>query len=112
LRKQTLSRPAAPPPRAPAPPPLPIAATTKPSVTPPPPSRASLNGKGEIHRSVELTLKRNEFRRARRFLLNLRVEDSEMQVVDAIRDLPIDISDPADLERVLLHLNVALRSKD
>jgi hypothetical protein len=35
-----------------------------------------------------------------------------MQVVDAIRDLPIDISDPADLERVLLHLNVALRSKD
>ncbi|HLF57815.1 MAG TPA: hypothetical protein VI942_13320, partial [Thermoanaerobaculia bacterium] len=95
---------------APAAPPSPA----KPAVVPsgarsgPP----ALNGKGEIHRSVELTLKKAEFRRARRFLLNLRVEDGEMRVVDAIRDLPIEISDPADLERVLLHLNVALRSKD
>jgi signal recognition particle receptor subunit beta len=72
----------------------------------------SLNGKGEIHRSVELTLKRNEFRRARRFLLNLRVEDAEMRVVDSIKDLPIEISDPADLDRVLLQLSVALKPKD
>ena len=48
-----------------------------------------LNGKGEIHRSVELTLKRGEFSRARRFLLNLRIEDEDRQVVEAIRDLPI-----------------------
>jgi signal recognition particle receptor subunit beta len=72
----------------------------------------SLNGKGEIHRSVELTLKRNEFRRARRFLLNLRVEDAEMRVVDSIKDLPIEITDPADLDRVLLQLSVALKPKD
>ncbi len=75
----------------------------------PPPS---LNGKGEIHRSVELTLKRAEFRRARRFLLNLRVEDSEMRVVDSIKDLPIEIADPADLDRVLLQLSIALKPKD
>jgi hypothetical protein len=71
-----------------------------------------LNGKGEIHRSVELTLKRGEFTRARRFLLNLRIEDEDRQVVEAIRDLPIEIQDAKSLERVLLQLNVALKSKD
>ena len=71
-----------------------------------------LNGRGEIHRSVELTLKRGEFSRARRFLLNLRIEDEDRQVVDAIRDLPIEIQDAKALERVLLQLNVALKSRD
>jgi hypothetical protein len=33
-------------------------------------------------------------------------------VVDAIKDLPIDIHDIGTLERVLLQLHVALRSKD
>jgi len=74
--------------------------------------KAALNGKGEIHRSVELTLRRNDFRRARRFLLNLRVEDSDRQIVEAIRDLPIEIQDSSQLERVLLQLNIALKSKD
>ncbi|MBZ0089251.1 MAG: hypothetical protein K8H90_02620, partial [Thermoanaerobaculia bacterium] len=69
-------------------------------------------GKGEIHRSVELTLKRSEFKRARRFLLNLRVEDGDHKVVDAIRDLPIEISEVAQLEKVLLQLHVALKPKD
>jgi signal recognition particle receptor subunit beta len=109
---------AAPPPQAPAAPP----ARAAPPPTAPPaavsgasgahPKYGSPNGKGEIHRSVELTLKRNEFRRARRFLLNLRVEDSDRQTVEAIRDLPIEIQDPSQLERVLLQLNVALKSKD
>ncbi len=71
-----------------------------------------LNGRGEIHRSVELTLKRGEFSRARRFLLNLRIEDEDRQVVDAIRDLPIEIQDAKSLERVLLQLNVAIKSKE
>jgi hypothetical protein len=112
LRKQAMAGPSASAPvRAVAPPQRPAApAATLPARSAP--AAAPFNGKGEIHRSVELTLRRNEFRRARRFLLNLRVEDADMQVVDAIRDLPIEISDPADLERVLLHLNVALRSKD
>jgi signal recognition particle receptor subunit beta len=69
-------------------------------------------GNGEIHRSVEFTLKRAEFHRARRFLLDLRVEDENARVVDAIRDIPIDINDPSGLERLLLHLKVALNSKD
>jgi signal recognition particle receptor subunit beta len=106
LRKQTLRKPA--PTRRAAP-------AARPTLAAPAPTRApapSLNGKGEIHRSVELTLRRPDFQRARRFLLNLRVEDDDSKVVDAIRDLPIEISDPTDLERVLLHLNVALRSKD
>jgi small GTP-binding protein len=119
LRKQTLARPEhhAEPAR-PTPPLRPLPTPAVPPAKAPAaaaairPAAPGLNGKGEIHRSVELTLKRGDFRRARRFLLNLRVEDGEMQVVDAIRDLPIEISDPADLERVLLHLNVALRSKD
>ena len=71
-----------------------------------------LNGRGEIHRSVELTLKRAEFSRARRFLLNLRIEDEDRQIVEAIRDLPIEIQDAKSLERILLQLNVALKSKD
>jgi hypothetical protein len=89
---------------------------------PPPPaagsgahSRApfvSANGKGEIHRSVEMTLKRAELQRARRFLIDLRVEDTDSRVVDAIRDFRIDISDPSGLEKLLLHLNVSLNSKD
>jgi len=115
-------RPAAPQPQPPVP-------QVRPALQPPPvspspvqpvpaatsggfPKAAALNGKGEIHRSVELTLRRQEFKRARRFLLNLRVEDSDRQIVEAIRDLPIEISDPSQLERVLLQLNVALKSKD
>lgn len=75
-------------------------------------AKAATNGKGEIHRSVELTLKRAEFDRAKRFLLNLRVEDGNQHVVDAIKDLPIDIQDAASLEKVLLQLHVAVKSKD
>jgi len=128
IRKQSLSaEPAAPsPPRsgaharpsAPAAPP----SGAHPRVPPPPPAAASgahpravapaTNGKGEIHRSVEMTLKRKEFHRARRFLLDLRVEDADARIVDAIRDFPIDISDPTGLDKLLLHLNVALNSKD
>ncbi len=77
-----------------------------------PPEVPGAERPGEIHRSVELTLKRGEFSRARRFLLNLRIEDEDRQVVDAIRDLPIEIQDAKTLERVLLQLNVALKSRD
>ena len=121
IRKQAIAGPAAGAPAKPGPIPLspPKAPTllkpTAPSAhagAKPVAAAPSLNGKGEIHRSVELTLKRAEFRRARRFLLNLRVEDSEMRVVDSIKDLPIEIADPADLDRVLLQLSVALKPKD
>jgi hypothetical protein len=130
IRRQALSAPveAAPPARAAPPPPAP------PRVPPPPPAASgsharmtppaagsgaharaafvSANGKGEIHRSVEMTLKRAELQRARRFLIDLRVEDTDSRIVDAIRDFRIDISDPSGLEKLLLHLNVSLSSKD
>jgi hypothetical protein len=35
-----------------------------------------------------------------------------MRVVDSLEDLPIEISDPAERDRVLLQLSVALESKD
>jgi hypothetical protein len=119
-RPQAAAPPARPAvPATPAPQAAPPAATPAPAPAYPPAAstsgaypKASLNGKGEIHRSVELTLRRQEFKRARRFLLNLRVEDSDRQIVEAIRDLPIEIQDPSQLERVLLQLNVALKSKD
>ncbi|MBP9146175.1 MAG: GTPase domain-containing protein [Thermoanaerobaculia bacterium] len=134
IRRQAMHSPAAAvphPPRAAAPvltaaPAPPVASAAAPpaphSLATPPPAQpvASgahakypvLNGKGEIHRSVELTLKRGEFTRARRFLLNLRIEDEDRKVVEAIRDLPIEIQDAKSLERVLLQLNVQLKSKD
>jgi hypothetical protein len=105
IRKQALTGAPGAAPAAPASPPPPARSTL-------PPPRAISNGKGEIHRSVELTMKRSEFRRARRFLLNLRVEDGDQRVMDAIRDLPIEITDIAQLEKVLLQLNVALKPKD
>jgi len=110
IRKQALSgAPEAPArPAPPAPPPRPAA----PAPAAPALARAATNGKGEIHRTVELTLKRSEYQRARRFLLNLRVEDGDHRVVDAIKDLPIEITEPAQLEKVLLQLNVALKPKD
>jgi len=130
IRRQALHAPPnaiAHPPRAarpapPAAPPLPPAIPALPTLQAMPPASAAvsgphpkypvLNGRGEIHRSVELTLKRTEFSRARRFLLNLRIEDEDRQIVEAIRDLPIDIQDTKTLERVLLQLNFALKSKD
>lgn len=125
IRKQAMHAPGAapaarhaPPAAAPIRPPAPIAAVPAAGAavgvggSSAHPKYPVLNGKGEIHRSVELTLKRGEFSRARRFLLNLRIEDEDRQVVEAIRDLPIEIQDAKTLERVLLQLNVALKSKD
>lgn len=111
IRKQSMKSPASSSPAAagaaPAQPAMPAAAAPAGAR-----AAAAQNGKGEIHRSVELTLRRQDFQRARRFLLNLRVEDADRRVVDAIKDLPIDIHDISTLERVLLQLHVALRSKD
>jgi len=103
---------AAPPAPSPSPSPMPTLPPVSAGASGPQVRYPVLNGRGEIHRSVELTLKRAEFSRARRFLLNLRIEDEDRQTVEAIRDLPIDIHDAQTLERVLLQLNVALKSKD
>lgn len=95
----------------------PAAAHVAPS--PPPAAPSSIparavagNGRGEIHRTLELTLKRADFQRARRLTFSLRVEDTENKIVDGIRDFPVEIKDVAALEKILLHLNIAVHSKE
>jgi hypothetical protein len=70
------------------------------------------NGHGQLFRDIQLTLKRADFERARRFTLSLQVEDGANRVVDAIRGLEVEFDDPSQLEQVLLKLNIALHSKD
>jgi hypothetical protein len=76
------------------------------------PTRPVGNGRGEIHRSIELTLKRADFKRARRFSVSLKVEDGDNKIVDAIGDLQVELQDLSNLEKVLLHLNIALNAKE
>ena len=59
-----------------------------------------------------MTLRRSDFRRARRFLLSFQVEDDQHRVMDAVRDLQVEIKDAASLEKLLLRLNIALNSKE
>jgi hypothetical protein len=73
---------------------------------------ASANGHGQLYRDIQLTLKRADFERARRFSLTLQVEDERHQVVEAVRGLEVEIQNPNQLEKVLLKLNIALNSKD
>jgi mutual gliding-motility protein MglA len=72
---------------------------------------AAGNGRGELSRTIEMTLRRTDFQRARRFLVSFQVEDDQHRVMDAVRDLQVDIKDAASLEKLLLHLNIALSSK-
>jgi hypothetical protein len=73
---------------------------------------AGTNGRGELSRTIELTLRRSDFQRARRFLVSFQVEDDENRVMDAVRDLQVDIKDAAGLEKLLLRLNIALNAKE
>ena len=68
--------------------------------------------RGELSRNIELTLKRSDLQRARRFLVSFQVEDDQNRIVDAVRDLPVEIKDAAQLEKLLLRLNIALNAKE
>jgi hypothetical protein len=74
--------------------------------------RAASNGRAELSRNIEITLKRSEFVRARRILLSFQVEDDQHRVVDSVRDLQVEIKDTADLEKLLLRFNIALHAKE
>ncbi len=106
---------ATPPPFLPAPSPAPaqptgaIPGAAGASITA---AAAQRNGRGELSRSIDLTLKKADFARARRFLVSFQVEDDEHRVLDAVRDLEVDIRDAETLERVLLRLNIALHAKE
>jgi hypothetical protein len=73
---------------------------------------AARNGRGELSRSVELTLPRAEFARARKVLVTLQIEDEDSRVVEAVRQLQVDIQDAAKLQKLLLRLHIALNSTD
>ena len=73
---------------------------------------AALNGKHEITREIQLSLKRADFERAKRFLLTLQVEDGQHQVMEAVRDFQVDIDSAGPHQRVVLRLNIALRTKE
>ncbi len=78
---------------------------------PPAPAKAPTNGGQELSRNIEMTLRRSDFRRARRVLISFQVEDDQHQVMDS-RDLPVEIHDAATLEKLLLRLNIALNAKE
>jgi hypothetical protein len=75
---------------------------------------AAGNGRAELSRNIEMTLKRADFVRARRFLVSFQVEDDQHRVVDAVRDLQVEIKDTGDatVEKLLLRLNIALHAKE
>jgi outer membrane biosynthesis protein TonB len=91
----------------------PVAAGNAPGAAARPAARgASRNGRGEVSRNIEMTLKRADFERARRFLVSFQVEDDQNRVMDSVRNLPVEIKDAASLEKLLLHLNIALNAKE
>lgn len=106
LRSQTL-RPTSPPPVRAATPAVVAAAPAAAAA-----AQNGANGQREMSRDIQLTLKRADFKRARRFTLSLQVEDGENRVVDAIRDLQVDLDNVQQLEKVLLRLNIALNAKE
>jgi hypothetical protein len=71
----------------------------------------STNGTGELCRDIQLTIPRADFERARRFSVTLQVEDAESRVVEAVRNLRVDLHDTASVEKLLLRLNIALAAK-
>jgi signal recognition particle receptor subunit beta len=92
--------------------PAPAAPASGPAAPPAARPASPKNGRGELSRNIELTLKRADFERARRIRVSFQVEDDQSQVMDAVRDLPVEIKDAASLEKLLLHLNIALNAKE
>jgi mutual gliding-motility protein MglA len=78
---------------------------------PAPRAAAVSNGTGELRRDIQLTLTREDFRRARRFSVSLQVEDEDARVMEAVSNLRVDLHDTESLEKLLLRLNIALAAK-
>jgi signal recognition particle receptor subunit beta len=103
LRTEAMQQPAQPAPRPPARPAAPASGAA---------AAAPSNGRGELSRTVELTLRRSDFQRARRFIVSFQVEDEQHRVMDAVRDLQVEIKDAPSLEKLLLRHNIALHAKE
>jgi len=80
------------------------------AIRPPGRSSAVVNGKGELRRDFRLALERDNFRRAQRFALILRLEDEEQRVVEEAEHMHVEIEDASSLERLLLRLKIDLGS--
>jgi signal recognition particle receptor subunit beta len=106
LRREAAAGPATAAPRPPSP------AGPRPAPTPPAAGGIGANGRGELSRNIELTLRRADFLRAKRVLVSFQVEDDQHRVMDAVRDLAVDIKDAAGLEKLLLRLNIAKTAKE
>jgi signal recognition particle receptor subunit beta len=85
---------------------------TKAPAPAPPVVKAGTNGRHELSRDIEMTLRRTDLQRARRVLISFHVEDDQHQVMDSVHDLPVEIQDAASLEKLLLRLNIALNTKE
>lgn len=72
---------------------------------------AATNGGPSLRRDIQLTLSPEDLRRARHFRLTLEVQDGEEQVVEAVRNLRVDLADADEAEKLLLQLNIALAAK-
>jgi signal recognition particle receptor subunit beta len=92
--------------------PLPKAPETRPASPPVrPPAAVAVNGSGELHRDIQLTLPRADFLRARRFSVTLQVEDDERRVVESVRNLEVELGHNDSIDKILLRLNIALAAK-
>lgn len=70
--------------------------------------RPTSNGSGQLYRDIQLSLKGTDFQRARRFFLNLQIQDDDNQIVESIKDFEVEIDNTGDLKKVQLKLNIAL----
>ncbi len=70
--------------------------------------RPTSNGSGQLYRDIQLSLKGTDFQRARRFFLNLQIQDDDNQIVESIKDFEVEIDNTEDLKKVQLKLNIAL----
>ncbi len=70
------------------------------------------NGRASLSRNLLLNLNRNEFRRARRVLVSLQVQDDRREVVRAVENLQWELTHSPSLKEFLLRLNIALNAED
>jgi signal recognition particle receptor subunit beta len=75
-------------------------------------AKAATNGRMELSRNIEMTLRRSDLARAKRFSVSFQVEDDQQRVVDSVKDLKVEIQGGTSLEKLLLHLNIALHAKE
>lgn len=89
--------------------PAPAAAAAPPAT---PAAKAGTNGRHELSRDVEMTLRRTDLQRARRVLISFQVQDDQDRVMDSVQNVPVEIQGAASLEKLLLRLNIALNTKE